>query len=219
MNRLLPWRVAAWALGVIPLAFALKWIFQSRLGPNPVEFLEHYTGDWTLRLLLVTLAMTPIRLLTRLSEPIRIRRVLGLWAYGFLCLHFAIYLVFDLGFSVTQLGSDLIKRTYITLGFTAWLLLLPLAITSTNAWQRRLKRRWLTLHQLIYPAAILGCIHYLWLVKADTREPLIYLAILLGLLALRAPAVRIRESLRASVNMNRILAGIKSVSTRHIPSN
>jgi sulfoxide reductase heme-binding subunit YedZ len=95
--------------------------------------------------------------------------------------------VFDLGFSVLQLGEDLVKRTYITLGFTAWLMLLSLAITSTTAWQRRLKRRWITLHQLIYPAAILGAIHYLWLVKADTREPLIYLAILLVLLGFRLP--------------------------------
>ncbi len=187
MNPLLPWRAAAWALGVIPLTFAIKWTLQSRLGPNPVEFLEHFTGDWTLRLLLTTLAMTPLRKLTRLSEPIRVRRVLGLWAYAFLCLHFSIYLVFDLDFSVVQLGTDLVRRTYITLGFTAWLMLLPLAVTSTTAWQRRLKRRWITLHQLIYPAAILGSIHYLWLVKADTREPLIHLAILLGLLAFRLP--------------------------------
>ena len=187
MNRLLPWRVAAWALGIIPLLFAVKWTFQSRLGANPVEFLEHYTGDWTLRLLLATLTMTPLRMITRLSEPVRVRRILGLWAYAFLCLHFSMYLVFDLGFSVVQLGEDLVKRTYITLGFTAWLTLLPLAITSTSAWQRRLKRQWIALHQLIYPAAILGVVHYLWLVKADTREPLIYFAILLALLAFRLP--------------------------------
>jgi len=185
--RLWAWRAAAWSLGVVPLLFAVKWGFQSRLGANPVEFLEHYTGDWTLRLLLTTLAMTPLRMLTRLIEPIRVRRILGLWAFAFLCLHFFIYLVFDLGFSVLQLGEDLVKRTYITLGFTAWLMLLCLAITSTTAWQRRLKRRWITLHQLIYPAAILGAIHYLWLVKADTREPLIYLAILLVLLGFRLP--------------------------------
>ena len=187
MNRLLLWRVAAWALGIIPLLFAVKWSYQSRLGANPVEFLEHYTGDWTLRLLLTTLTMTPLRMLTRLTEPVRVRRILGLWAFAFLCLHFSIYLVFDLGFSVLQLGEDLVKRTYITLGFAAWLMLLSLAITSTTAWQRRLKRRWITLHQLIYPAAILGAIHYLWLVKADTREPLIYLAILLVLLGFRLP--------------------------------
>jgi sulfoxide reductase heme-binding subunit YedZ len=179
--------VAAWALGIIPLLFAVKWSYQSRLGANPVEFLEHYTGDWTLRLLLTTLTMTPLRMLTRLTEPVRVRRILGLWAFAFLCLHFSIYLVFDLGFSVLQLGEDLVKRTYITLGFTAWLMLLSLAITSTTAWQRRLKHRWVALHQLVYPAAILGVIHYLWLVKADPREPLIYLAILLVLLGFRLP--------------------------------
>lgn len=185
MNRLLAWRAAAWALGIVPLAFGVKWTLQSRLGANPVEFLEHYTGDWTLRLLLTTLAMTPLRMLTRLTEPIRVRRILGLWTFAFLCLHFSMYLVFDLSFSMTQLAEDLVKRTYITLGFTAWLLLLPLAITSTAGWQRRLKRRWIALHRLIYPAAILGAIHYLWLVKADKREPLIYLSILLVLLACR----------------------------------
>jgi sulfoxide reductase heme-binding subunit YedZ len=190
LNRLLPWRVAAWSLGVIPLLFAVKWTVQSRLGPNPVEFLEHYTGDWTLRLLLTTLAMTPFRMLTRLTEPIRVRRILGLWAFAFLCLHFSTYLLFDLGLSLLQLGEDLIKRTYITLGFAAWLMLLSLAITSTTAWQRRLKHQWLALHQLIYPAAILGVIHYFWLVKADTREPLVYMAILLALLAFRLPRLQ-----------------------------
>ena len=201
MNRLLAWRVGVWALGIIPLALAIKWALQSRLGPNPVEFLEHYTGDWTLRLLLTTLAMTPLRKLTRMTEPIRVRRALGLWAYAFLCLHFSIYLVFDLGFSAIQLGEDLLKRTYITLGFTAWLMLLPLAITSTAAWQRRLKRRWLTLHQLIYPAAILGAIHYLWLVKADTRAPLLYLAILLSLLAFR---LRMPASISRAIGVLRV---------------
>ncbi len=157
-----------------------------------MEFLEHYLGDWALRLLLVTLAMTPLRMLTRMTEPIRVRRILGLWAYAYLCLHFSIYLVFDLEFSAAQLGTDLFKRTYITLGFSAWLLLLPLAITSTNGWQRRLKRNWKTLHKLVYTAAIFGAIHYLWLVKADTRTPLIYSAILLALLAFRLPWARLR---------------------------
>jgi sulfoxide reductase heme-binding subunit YedZ len=126
-------------------------------------------------------------MLTGLNEPIRIRRLLGLWTFAYLCLHLLTYLTFDLEFSIAQLADDLVRRTYITLGFMAWLLLLPLAITSTTAWQRRLKRHWLTLHQLIYPAAIFGAVHFLWLVKADTREPLLYLAILLGLLALRLP--------------------------------
>lgn len=160
---------------------------ERRLGPNPVEFLEHYLGDWSLRLLLVTLALTPLRKLTRQSEPSRVRRTVGLWAYAYLCLHFSIYLVFDLELSLPQLVGDLGSRTYIALGFTAWMLLLPLAITSTDRWQRRLGRDWKTLHRLIYPAALLGAFHYLWLVKADTFKPLIYLGIVVALLAWRLP--------------------------------
>jgi sulfoxide reductase heme-binding subunit YedZ len=195
--RLWAWRATAWSLGLLPLVFGLKSILQGRLGANPVEFVEHYTGDWTLRLLLTTLAMTPLRMLTGLNEPIRVRRILGLWTFAFLCLHFLTYLVFDLSFSMTQLAEDLVKRTYITLGFTAWLLLLALALTSTVGWQRRLKRRWITLHRLIYPAALLGAIHYLWLVKADIREPLIYLSILLVLLGFRLPWQRLMDQRRA----------------------
>lgn len=194
MNRLLAWRIAAWLLGIVPLLFAIQWTVQSRLGPNPVEFLEHYLGDWALRLLLVTLAMTPLRMLTKTTEPIRVRRLLGLWSFTYLCLHFLTYLVFDLEFSLAQLGSDLVKRTYILLGFSAWLMLLPLAATSTNNWQRRLKRNWKTLHKLVYPAVIFGAIHYLWLVKADTRTPLIYLAVLLALLAFRLPWGQLRRT-------------------------
>jgi len=202
--RLWAWRAAAWSLGLLPLALGLKSILQGRLGANPVEFVEHFTGDWTLRLLLATLAMTPLRMLTGLTEPIRVRRILGLWTFAFLCLHFLTYLVFDLSFSMTQLAEDLVKRTYITLGFTAWLLLLALALTSTVGWQRRLKRRWITLHRLIYPAALLGAIHYLWLVKADTREPLIYLSILLVLLGFRLPWQRLmgRQRARASAKVD-----------------
>jgi sulfoxide reductase heme-binding subunit YedZ len=131
--------------------------------------------------------MTPLRNWTGWPEPIRIRRTLGLWAYAFACLHFSTYLVFDLEFSPAQLADDLVKRSYIALGFTAWLLLLPLAITSTNGWQRRLKRRWKTLHRLIYPAVVLGGLHYLWLVKADIRDPTIYLVLIALLLSYRLP--------------------------------
>ncbi|MBS0422580.1 MAG: sulfoxide reductase heme-binding subunit YedZ [Proteobacteria bacterium] len=187
------WKAGAWALGIIPLGFAIKWTVTSRLGPNPVEFLEHYTGDWSLRLLLVTLALTPLRKLIGRSEPIRVRRAVGLWAYAYLCLHFSIYLVFDLELSLLQLVEDFSRRTYITLGLTAWLMLLPLAITSTDRWQRRLGRDWKTLHRLVYPAALLGAFHYLWLVKADTFKPLIYLGVLLVLLAWRLPWSAVRQ--------------------------
>ncbi len=184
---LLWWRVGAWALALLPLA-ELAWrIATGRLGPNPVEFMEHHLGEWALRLLLVTLAMTPLQRLTGRGEFIRIRRLLGLWAFVYVCLHLLVYLTFDLGFSPAQLADDVVKRTYITLGFAAFLLLLPLAITSTAGWQRRLRRRWKSLHRLIYPAAMLAVLHYLWLVKSDLRAPLTYLAILVLLLALRVP--------------------------------
>jgi methionine sulfoxide reductase heme-binding subunit len=190
LNRLLAWRLVAWSLGVIPLLNGVRLTLQGGLGANPVEYLEHYTGSWALRLLLVTLLMSPLRMLTRLTEPIRVRRVIGLWSFAFACLHLLVYLAFDLAFSFTQLLADLTKRTYITLGFTAWLLLLCLAITSTTGWQRRLRRRWIVLHKLIYPAALLGALHYLLLVKADIRQPLIYLGILVGLLIFRVPSWR-----------------------------
>jgi sulfoxide reductase heme-binding subunit YedZ len=187
LSWLLVWRFVAWSLGVVPLLNGLRLTLQGRLGANPVEYLEHYTGSWALRLLLVTLLMTPLRRMTQLTEPIRVRRVIGLWCFAFACLHLLVYSIFDLAFSFTQLLADLMKRTYITLGFTAWLLLLCLAITSTTGWQRRLRRRWIVLHKLIYPAALLGVTHYLLLVKADIRQPLIYLGILVGLLIFRVP--------------------------------
>lgn len=187
---LLWWRLAAWSLGLLPLAWLGLRVAQGQMGANPVEFLEHETGLWSLRLLLATLAMTPLRRLTGRGEAIQVRRLLGLWAYTWITLHFTIYLTFDLEWSAAQLAKDLVKRTYIALGFSAWLLLLPLALTSTRGWQRRLKRRWLLLHRLIYPAAILACLHFLWLVKSDIREPALYLGILglLFVLRLRRPS-------------------------------
>lgn len=190
------WRLAAWLCGLGPLAWLLFLGLSDRLGANPVERLEHFTGLWTLRLLLLTLAMSPLRRLLGRSEPVLVRRILGLWTYAYACLHFSIYLVFDLGLSAAQLSEDLIERSYITLGFSAWLLLLPLAITSTRAWQRRLERHWKLLHRLVYAAVLLGGLHFYWLVKSDVREPLIYLGIALGLLALRLPWREFRNRLR-----------------------
>lgn len=179
------WRLAAWLLGGGPLLWLAWRVGNGDLGPNPVEFLEHYSGDWSLRLLLATLAVTPLRRWSGRGEVLRIRRLLGLWAFCWICLHFAIYLTFDLEWSPRLLGEDLVERSYITLGFTAWLLLVPLAITSTRGWQRRLGPRWRGLHRLIYPAALLGALHFLWLVKADIREPALYLGVLIALLWLR----------------------------------
>lgn len=179
------WRAAAWALGLYPAAMLAWAIAHAGLGANPVEFLEHSTGLWALRLLLVCLAMTPLRRLTGRGEAIQVRRLLGLWAYCWATVHFAIYLTFDLEWSMRELAADLIKRTYITLGFAAWLLLLPLAVTSTRGWQRRLKRRWGQLHKLVYPAVLLGGVHFFWLVKSDIREPLLYLGIWAALMLMR----------------------------------
>lgn len=184
---LLWWRLAAWSLALIPLLEVGWRIATARLGPNPVEFLEHHLGEWALRLLLLTLAMTPLQRWTGRHEFIRIRRLLGLWSFVYVCLHLLTYLTFDLTFSPRQLAEDLVKRSYITVGFAAFVMLLPLAITSTRGWQQRLRRRWKILHRLIYPAALCGVLHYLWLVKSDLRAPLLYLAILLFLLVLRKP--------------------------------
>jgi methionine sulfoxide reductase heme-binding subunit len=185
LRPLSAWRSAAWMLGLSPALLLGLAILRADLGPNPVETLEHQTGLWSLRILLACLAMTPLRRLIGRPEPLQIRRLLGLWAYFWVCAHFAVYLTFDLEWSPTQLAEDLIKRTYISLGFAAWLLLLPLALTSTRGWQRRLRRRWLQLHRLIYPAALLGGVHFFWLVKSDIREPLLYLGIYAALMAAR----------------------------------
>lgn len=156
------------------------------LGANPTEALEHGLGDWTLRLLLVTLSITPLRKLLHLPALIKFRRMLGLFAFFYGCLHFTTYLCLDKFFNVHEILADIVKRKYITVGFAAWILLLPLAITSTTGWIRRLGgKRWQALHRLIYIAAVLGVIHYLWLVKADIREPLKYGAWLTLLLTYR----------------------------------
>lgn len=184
---LLGLRIAAWALALWPAA-ELAWrIPNALLGPNPVEFLERFTGLWSLRLLLVALAMTPLRRFTGHVAFVQIRRLLGLWAFAWVCTHFAVFLTFDLEWSPAKLVEEVMERTYITLGFAGWLLLVPLAVTSTRGWQRRLGRRWKALHRLVWPAVGLGGLHFLWLVKSDHREPLLYLAIAATLLLLRSP--------------------------------
>lgn len=156
------------------------------LGANPIEALEHGFGDWTLRFLLVTLAITPARKLLHVPALIKFRRMLGLFAFFYGCLHFTTYLWLDKFFNLNEILKDVAKRKYITVGFTAFVLLIPLAATSTAGWIRRLGgKRWQSLHRLIYVSAILGVIHYLWLVKADIREPLMYGGILAVLLAYR----------------------------------
>jgi sulfoxide reductase heme-binding subunit YedZ len=169
---------------LIPLAL-LGWkAYNNALGANPIEVITHATGDWTLRFLLITLAVTPIRKLIGLLWLIRYRRMFGLFAFFYATLHFLTYIWLDKFFDVHEMLHDVAKRRFITVGFTGFVLLIPLALTSTKGWIRRLGgKRWLALHRLIYFSAIAGVIHYWWLVKADIRDPLKYggiLAVLLG---------------------------------------
>lgn len=151
------------------------------LGPNPVEVLQDEFGQWALRLLLATLAITPLRLALGKPWPLRFRRMLGLFAFSYAALHFANYLVLDQEFDWPIIMEDILDRPFITVGFTALLTLLPLAVTSTQGWQRRLGAQWGILHRLVYAAAALACWHFWWQVKKDLTEPAIY-AGLLGLL-------------------------------------
>jgi sulfoxide reductase heme-binding subunit YedZ len=169
---------------LLPLA-RLGWkAYMGLLGANPIEVITHSTGDWTLLFLLITLAVTPLRRLSGQPWLIRYRRMFGLFAFFYVTLHFLTYIWLDKFFNVQDMLADIAKRKFITVGFTGFVLLIPLALTSTSGWIRRLGgKRWQALHRLIYAAAICGVIHYLWLVKADIRKPLQYgtvLAVLLG---------------------------------------
>ena len=175
---------------------AFGWLGAS-LGVDPVKELEHECGKTALNLLLLTLAVTPVRELTGQPQLLRLRRMLGLFVFFYVVLHFTIYLVLDLELNFRTLGTDIAKRPYITIGFTVLLLLIPLAVTSTNGMMRRLGRRWQSLHRLVYVIAILGVWHFYWQVKRDVREPLIYAGILGFLLGYRLLRARTRR--RASV--------------------
>lgn len=153
------------------------------LGADPVAEIEHRLGLWAIRFLMLTLAITPLRQLTGWNMLIRFRRMLGLYAFAYASLHFAAYLVLDLRGYWTQVFEDIAKRPYITVGFIAWLLLVPLAVTSTTGWIKRLGRNWARLHKAVYAVAVLAVLHFWWLVKSDIREPALYAgiaALLLG---------------------------------------
>jgi sulfoxide reductase heme-binding subunit YedZ len=163
----------------------LGWRFwRQDLTPNPLEYLQHFTGDWTIRFLVMALAVTPLRKLLGLPDLIRFRRMIGLFAFFYGCLHFLVYLWFDKLFDAHEILKDIGKRPFITAGFAALALMVPLALTSTTGWIRRLGgRRWQLLHRLVYASAIAGVVHYYWLVKSDVRLPLLHgslVALLLG---------------------------------------
>jgi len=190
------------ALCLVPLAWLAWDTFNQTLGTDPVAQLEHRSGDWTLRILLATLAVTPLRMLTGQNWLIRYRRMFGLFAFFYASVHMSIYLIVDLGGFWSQIFVEIAKKPYITVGFTAWLLMIPLAITSTKGMRRRLGRNWQRLHRLVYVIGLCGVLHFMWLVKSGNKiavtEPLIYLAILIVLLAFRVPSwLRLLDAARA----------------------
>lgn len=162
-------------------------LWRGELGANPIEKLTHETGEMALRLLVATLAVTPLRRWLHWNAIAAYRRTLGLLAFGYALMHFSIWVALDHAFDLGAILDDVWRRPYVTAGFAAFLLLLPLAVTSTRGWIRRLGRRWAQLHRAVYAAAIAAIIHFLWLVKADHREPIVYGVIVAVLLLLRLP--------------------------------
>ena len=177
---------------LVPFVMLVSGVVNDTLGTNPVETMTHKTGEWTLRFLLITLLITPLRRLSGNNWLIKLRRMLGLYAFFYACLHFLTYIWFDHYFDWMEIVTDIPKRPFITVGFSAFVLLIPLAVTSTNKMMRRLKKNWARLHKLVYVIAVLGVLHFLWAVKADKLEPLFYAGMLLLLLGYRAYVQRTR---------------------------
>jgi methionine sulfoxide reductase heme-binding subunit len=200
-------KIATFLLCLLPVLILAWRGTHAGLGANPVEFVTHSTGDWTLRLLLITLAVTPARRLLEMPSLIRFRRMFGLFTFFYACLHFLTYIWFDKFFDMEAMLKDIGKRPFITIGFASLLLMIPLAVTSTAAWIRRLGgKRWQRLHRLIYLIAAGGVIHYYWLVKSDTRLPALYGAILGVLLAYRWFAFKAKRVRRGRV-LPQVIAG------------
>jgi len=169
-----------------PFLWLVSSAFRGELGANPVETITNATGIWTLRLLTATIAITPLRWLTKWNPLITLRRMLGLFAFFYGTLHFSIYFILDRSLMFDDLWEDIVKRPYITVGFTAFVLMIPLAMTSTKGWIRRLGgKRWNALHKLVYASAVLGVLHYWWKVKLDVTNPMFYAAIVGVLLGVR----------------------------------
>lgn len=192
-------KVVVFLLCLIPLDMLLWRAYQNDLSANPITFIEHWFGDWTMRFLLITLCITPFRKMLGIPLLIRFRRMLGLFAFFYVCLHFCTWFILDHFFNLSDMLADVYKRPYITVGFIGFVLLIPLAITSTAGWIRRLGgKRWQLLHRAIYISAICGVIHYYWLVKSDERKPLQYAAILAVLLVWRIGMWLYRRTKRAA---------------------
>lgn len=179
-------KVAAFLACLTPAAGLVWRQSHDALGANPIEYITRSTGDWTMRLLLLTLAITPLRRLLNQPQLIRYRRMLGLFAFFYGCLHLATYVWLDKFFDTSEIGKDVLKRPFITAGFTAFAVMVPLTVTSTAGWIRRLGgKQWQRLHRLVYVSGVAGVVHYYWLVKSDIRLPLLYAALLAALLVYR----------------------------------
>ena len=180
-------KIAVWVVALTPLARLLYGFWRDDLTVNPIEYVTRELGETALRLLLASLALTPLRILFGISWPVTLRRLLGLLAFFYLCLHFAVWIVLDHFFDWRTMGDDIVKRPWITVGVTALLLLAPLAATSTTGMIKRLGGvAWRRLHRLVYVAAVLGVLHYIWLAKKVLVEPWVYAAVLAVLLGIRA---------------------------------
>lgn len=180
-------KILVFIAGLGPVTYLVWAAVTGHLSANPVSDLTHETGVWTLRFLAITLAVTPLRRVSGWNAAIRFRRMFGLFAFFYGTLHFLTYIAFDQSFApLPEIVKDVAKRPFITVGFTGFVLMIPLALTSTAGMIRRLGRRWQYLHRLVYVSAVCGVIHYYWLVKADVRRPLIYAAIIGTLLGVRA---------------------------------
>jgi sulfoxide reductase heme-binding subunit YedZ len=190
-----------WVAGLAPLAWQIWAFLTGHLEAEPVKGMEHFTGRTTLIILFITLAITPLRRLSGRNSLVKVRRLLGLFAFFYAVIHFSIFLVFDLELSFKDLATEVVKRPYITVGFTVLLMLTTLAVTSPQFMVRKLGKRWQQLHRLIYLAAAGGVIHFLWAQKKDIRLPLIYAAVLAVLLGVRLiprrPAATARKPVRA----------------------
>jgi sulfoxide reductase heme-binding subunit YedZ len=189
--RMRPWaiRAAIWVLALLPASLILLDFLRDRLGANPIEEVMHRLGWWALLILMISLAVTPLRRVTGWHRLVRYRRLVGLFAFAYATAHFLAYIVLDQWFDWRIIAEDIVKRPFILAGFSAWLLLVPLALTSNAAAIRRLGRRWRLLHRFVYLAAALGTLHFFWRVKADTGEPIIFVLALALLLVLRIPGV------------------------------
>jgi sulfoxide reductase heme-binding subunit YedZ len=206
-------KAVAFILALLPLARLVYGSFAGTLGANPIETITRSTGTWTLVFLLITLAVTPLRRLSGWNWLLRLRRMLGLFAFFYVCLHFLTYVWLDQFFDWGAIVKDVVKRPFITVGFAAFIMLIPLAATSTDAMVRRLGAgRWLALHRLVYVIAICGVLHYWWLVKRDVTQPAIYAAVLALLLGFRIVARRRRDAARGA--RERAATGYRGSATR-----